>query len=100
MLSNANMLTNIIWATLESLLILGAGVKFFFSINARLKNMENYTYKRNGGGSIADSQARIELLLARQDETIKENTRLTFETAKAVAKLEGRLDNHLEESKK
>ena len=92
-LSNASATANLVWAVLESTLILGAGLKFFFTIKARLDNIENYTYKRNGGSSMADSLARLE-------DAVKENTKLTQKTATAVAKLEGRFDNHIEENRK
>jgi len=62
--------------------------------------LENYTYKRNGGGSIADSLARIEARNERQDKAMEENTRLTLETVKAVAELKGRFNNHIEEGSK
>lgn len=92
-LSNASATANLVWAALESTLILGAGLKFFFTIKARLDNIENYTYKRNGGSSMADSLARLE-------DAVKENTKLTQKTATAFAKLEGRFDNHIEENRK
>ena len=90
MLDNLSLTANLVWATLESLIILGAGVKFFFTIKARLDNIENYTYKRNGGSSMADSLARLE-------KGLKENTKVTQEVALQVAKLEGKFEQHIEE---
>ena len=72
----------------------------WFAFKSKLDNLENYTYKRNGGGSIADSLARIEARNERQDTALAENTRLTFETVKALAELKGRFNNHIEEGAK
>lgn len=72
----------------------------WFSFKGKLDNIENYTYKRNGGGSIMDSLVRIEARNERQDSALAENTRLTLETVKALSKLEGRFNNHVEEGSK
>ena len=83
------------------------GLKFWVKFREKLENldskidvMQNYTYKRNGGGSIADSLARIEARNERQDRAMEENTRLTLETVKSLSKLEGRFNNHIEEGGK
>ena len=65
-----------------------------------MENLENYTYKKNGGGSLMDSLGRIEARNERQDVALAENTRLTLETVKALAELKGRFNNHLEEGTK
>jgi hypothetical protein len=89
----------VLWFVGVSTVTLYAGAKMWFSFKSKLDNLENYTYKRNSGGSIADSLARIEARIERQDKAMEENTRLTLETVKAVAELKGRFNNHLEESK-
>jgi hypothetical protein len=76
------------------------GLKIWFAFKAKLENLENYTYKRNGGGSIMDALFRIEARNERQDTALQENTRLTLETVKSLSKLEGRFNNHLEEGVK
>jgi len=72
--------------------------KIYFKLMSELKEIKNYTYKRNGGGSLMDSLHRIEARNERQDEAMAENTRLTLETVKGLAKLEGRFNNHIEEA--
>lgn len=76
------------------------GFRMWFAFKAKLDNLENYTYKRNGGGSIMDSLARIEARNERQDQALAENTKLTLETVKGLAELKGRFNNHLEEGVK
>jgi hypothetical protein len=101
MISTAASFTQVIWGAGALLVfivtLVWGGAKFYFRIVSQLKNIENYTYKRNGGGSLMDSLLRIEASNERQDKAIEENTKLTFETVKALYKLEGRFDNHLEE---
>jgi hypothetical protein len=64
MLLNANLLSNTIWAVLETLLLIGAGVRFFYKINQRLDRIE-YQFHPNGGESIKDQ-------LNRQDDKLQE----------------------------
>jgi hypothetical protein len=90
MLNNLSLTANLVWATFESLILLGAGVKFFFTIKSRLDNIENYTYKRNGGSSMADALARLE-------KALKENTKVTQDIAVKLAKLEGKFEQHVDE---
>ena len=90
--NDANVIASLAWVSINILIVIGGGFKFFFTIKHRLDNIENYTYKRNGGSSMADALARLEAAL-------KENTKLTQQTAKEVAKLEGRFENHIEEGK-
>jgi len=102
--SSAANWTQIIWGLSAFLVflvgtILG-GAKIYFKVINDLKEIKNYTYKRNGGGSIMDSLVRIEARNEKQDQALQENTRLTLETVKGLSKLEGRFNNHLEESKK
>lgn len=87
----------VVWFSCVTLGTLYGGAKFWFKFRDKLDNLENYTYKRNGGGSIMDSLVRIEASNQRQDQAIEENTRLTLETVKALSKLEGRFNNHIEE---
>jgi hypothetical protein len=58
MLNNANLLSNTIWAILETILILGAGIKFFFKLNKRLDRIEYQLYE-NGGGSMKDQMNEV-----------------------------------------
>jgi len=97
MLSNAANWVQVSLGIFTFLGIIYAGFKFWFSLKAKLDNIENYTYKRNGGGSIMDSLVRIEARNERQDVALQENTRLTLETVKALSELQGRFNNHLEE---
>jgi hypothetical protein len=87
----------VLWFSFVSLGTLYGGFKFWFKFKHKLDNLENYTYKRNSGGSIMDSLARIEARNERQDQALAENTRLTLETVKSLYKLEGRFNNHIEE---
>lgn len=87
----------VVWFSFVSLGTLYGGLKFWFKFRDKLDNLENYTYKRNGGGSIMDALARIEARNERQDQALTENTRLTLETVKSLSKLEGRFNNHIEE---
>ena len=102
-LGNAANWTQILWG-LSALFIFIVGTvwstsKIYFKLMNELKEIKNYTYKRNGGGSIMDSLARIEARNERQDVAMAENTRLTLETVKSLSKLEGRFNNHIEQSK-
>ena len=89
-LNNASMFANLIWASLETILIFGAGLKFFFTVKHRLDNIENFTYKRNGGSSMADALSRLE-------NKLEQNTKLTQKALLQIAKLEGKFENHVEE---
>ena len=99
-LSNAASWAQIIWFAGITLVTVYSGFKIWFRIKDKLDNLENYTYKRNSGGSIADSLARIEARNERQDKALEENTRLTLETVKALSELKGRFNNHIEEGSK
>mgnify|MGYP006282566595 CR=1 FL=1 len=77
MLNNANLVSNTIWAVLETLLIIGGGVRFFYKINQRLDRIE-YQFHPNGGESLKDQ-------LNRQDEKLAE---LHTELAVLKAKME------------
>ena len=90
MLNNLNLTANLIWASLETLIILGGGFKFFFTIKNRLDNIENHTYKRNGGSCMADSLNRLE-------SKLEQNTKLTQKALLQIAKLEGKFENHVQE---
>ena len=93
--------TQVIWGISALIIFVSTTVwglsKFYFKLMNELKEIKNYTYKRNGGSSIMDSLFRIEARNEKQDQALAENTRLTLETVKGLAKLEGRFDNHIEE---
>jgi hypothetical protein len=91
--------SQIIWFISITIGAIYGGLKLWFKLKDKLDNLENYTYKRNGGGSIMDALHRIEARNERQDKALEENTRLTLETVKALAELKGRFNNHLEENK-
>ena len=98
---NAANWTQIIWGLAALILFIVSTVwtagKIYFKLMSELKEIKNYTYKRNGGGSIMDSLVRIEARNEKQDQALQENTRLTLETVKSLSKLEGRFNNHIEE---
>ena len=77
MLVSANLLSNTIWAILETLIIIGGGVRFFYKINQRLDRIE-YQFHPNSGESIKDQ-------LNRQDEKLSE---LHTDVAVLKAKME------------
>jgi HAMP domain-containing protein len=99
-LTDAASWAQIIWFIGATSVAIYGGFRIWFRIKDKLDNLENYTYKRNGGGSIADSLARIEARNERQDKAMEENTRLTLETVKALSELKGRFNNHIEEGNK
>lgn len=103
-LSDAASWTQIVWGLSAFLVFLTTmvwgGARIYFKFMSELKEIKNYTYKRNGGGSLMDSLTRIEARNERMDMAIEENTRLTLETVKGLAKLEGRFNNHIEEGDK
>jgi len=70
-----------------------AGIKFWVKFTDKLDNLENYTYKTNGGSSLKDSLNRLEAGLDK-------NTQLTQKAFVLIAKLEGKLENHIEEQNK
>jgi len=92
-LANAANWAQILWATGALVATLGAGAKIFFSMKHKLDNIEAHTYKRNDGSSMADALARLE-------EAIHENTKITQKISREVAKLEGRFENHVSEGKR
>ena len=98
---NAANWTQIIWGLAALILFIVSTVwtagKIYFKLMSELKEIKNYTYKRNGGGSIMDSLVRIEARNEKQDQALQENTRLNLETVKSLSKLEGRFNNHIEE---
>ena len=100
-LSNAANWTQVLWGlgafTVFLVTMVWGGAKIYFKFMSELKEIKNYTYKRNGGGSIMDSLVRIEARNEKQDQALQENTRLTLETVKSLSKLEGRFNNHIEE---
>lgn len=103
MVGNAASWTQIIWgvsAFLGTVIsLVWAGARIHFKLMSELKEIKNYTYKRNGGGSLADSLARIEAKFERQDKAMEENTALTLDSVKAIALLTGRFNNHIEEER-
>jgi len=99
-LNNAANWAQILWFGGATSVAVYSGFRLWFRIKNKLDNLENYTYKRNGGGSIMDSLARIEARNERQDQALAENTALTLETVKALSELKGRFNNHLEENNK
>jgi len=92
-LANAANWAQILWATGALVATLGAGAKIFFTMKHKLDDIAAHTYQRNGGSSNADALARLE-------EAVAENTKLTQKISREIAKLEGRFENHLVESKK
>ena len=100
-LNDAASWTQVIWGASAFIVFLvtmvWGGAKVYFKFMSELKEIKNYTYKRNGGGSIMDSLVRIEARNEKQDQALEENTRLTLETVKSLSKLEGRFNNHIEE---
>ena len=102
-LGNAANWTQVIWGVATLFIFIVSSVwglsKIYFKLMGELREIKNYTYKRNGGGSLMDSLHRIEARNERQDVAMAENTRLTLETVKSLSKLEGRFNNHIEETR-
>jgi hypothetical protein len=100
-LGNAANWTQVIWGVATVFIFIVSSVwglsKIYFKLMSELKEIKDYTYKRNGGGSLMDSLHRIEARNEKQDQALEENTRLTLETVKGLAKLEGRFENHIEQ---
>ena len=91
-LSNAANVTQIVWGLGAFLMTIIGAAKIFFAMKAKLDNLENHTYKRNGGSSMADALFRLE-------KGLEENTKVTQGISRSLAKLEGRFENHVEEAK-
>jgi hypothetical protein len=85
--------SGILWFAGVTLGTIYAGFKFWFKFTDKLENLEKYTYKENGGSSLKDSLNRLE-------KAVAENTKLTNKAFMAIAKLEGKLENHIEEGTK
>jgi hypothetical protein len=83
----------VIWFLAVTIGSIYGGFKFWFKFTAKLENLEKYTYKENGGSSLKDALNRLE-------KGLEENTKLTNKAFSAIAKLEGRLENHIQEVKK
>ena len=62
MITNANLVSNTIWAVLETLLIIGGGFRFFYKLNKRLDRIEYQLYE-NGGSSMKDQMNRQDTIL-------------------------------------
>jgi len=92
-LSDASSWAGILWFAGVSVGTIYAGFKFWFKFTAKLDNLERYTYKENGGSSLKDALNRLE-------KGLTENTKLTNKAFSAIAKLEGKLENHIEENGK
>ena len=58
-LFNGNLFFTAFWAILDSIVIIGGGIKFFSSMNKRLDRIEYQLYN-NGGESMKDAIDRIE----------------------------------------
>jgi hypothetical protein len=100
-LGNAANWSQVIWGVATLFIFIVSSVwglsKIYFKLMSELKEIKDYTYKRNGGGSLMDSLHRIEARNEKQDQALEENTRLTLETVKGLSKLEGRFENHIEQ---
>jgi len=58
-LFNGNLFFTAFWAILDSVVIIGGGIKFFITITKRLDRIEYQLYN-NGGESMKDAIDRIE----------------------------------------
>ena len=58
-LMNNNLFFGAMWAILDSIVIIGGGIKFFYTMNKRLDRIEYQLYN-NGGESMKDTVDRIE----------------------------------------
>jgi len=56
---NNNLFFGAMWAILDSIVIIGGGIKFFYTMNKRLDRIEYQLYN-NGGESMKDTVDRIE----------------------------------------
>ena len=61
-LMNGNLLFGALWAIMDTIVIIGGGLKFFSSMNKRLDRIEYQLYN-NGGESMKDAVDRIEMEL-------------------------------------
>ena len=59
-LLNSNLGVTMLWATLDSIVIIGGGIRFFYTMNKRLDRIEYQLYN-NGGESMKDAVDRIEM---------------------------------------
>jgi hypothetical protein len=59
-LLNSNLGVTMIWAALDSIVIIGGGFRFLYIMNKRLDRIEYQLYN-NGGESMKDAVDRIEL---------------------------------------
>jgi hypothetical protein len=92
-LNDAASWAQVLWFGAVTLGTTYGGFKLWFKFTAKLDNLEKYTYRENGGSSLKDALNRLEKGLA-------ENTKLTNKAFSAIAKLEGKLENHIEEGGK
>lgn len=76
MLNNAGLVIALILGSLQIIVIVGGGLRFFTDIRRRLERIE-YEYRPNAGTSMRDAINRIE---------------------NKLAKLEGKFEQHIEES--
>ena len=58
-LMNNNLFFGAMWAILDSIVIIGGGIRFFYTMNKRLDRIEYQLYN-NGGESMKDAVDRIE----------------------------------------
>jgi hypothetical protein len=56
---NNNLFFGAMWAILDSIVIIGGGIRFFYTMNKRLDRIEYQLYN-NGGESMKDAVDRIE----------------------------------------
>lgn len=59
-LMNSNLFFGALWAVMDTIVIIGGGLKFFSSMNKRLDRIEYQLYN-NGGESMKDAVDRIEM---------------------------------------
>jgi hypothetical protein len=59
-LLDSNLTITMLWAALDSIVIIGGGFRFFYKMNKRLDRIEYQLYN-NGGESMKDAVDRIEL---------------------------------------
>ena len=91
-LSDAASWAQVLWFGAVTLGTIYGGFKFWFKFKSKLDDLEKYTYKENGGSSLKDSLNRLE-------KNLNTNTKLTQKAFVLIAKLEGKLENHIEENK-
>jgi len=59
-LLDSNLTVTMLWAALDSIVIIGGGFRFFYTMNKRLDRIEYQLYN-NGGESMKDAIDRIEI---------------------------------------